>query len=207
MRKTNVGNKDEGFLAESKKEEICLRLDEVETAAKIHDEGMKTTQNKVDRLNDQVEYLTGLTESMGTRMESTLSFVEKVFTAQQKDYGLDGENGSGPAHVTVRRTRDSVGTNAPETMFTSSDLRGDSETPALARDQSVQVETEAESRHGGYVRIPFAGNGAEKPKEGRHSSGGDGGGSDSDESDDDHRRHRSDDESDSGHRRRSKGLI
>ena len=97
-------------------------------------------------------------------MESTLDFVEKVFTAQQKDYVLDGENGSGPAHVAERRTRDSVGTNAPETVFTSSDLRGDSETPALARDQSVQVETEAESRYGGYVRIPSAGNKAGKPK-------------------------------------------
>ena len=42
-------------------------------------------------------------------------------------------------------------------MFTSSDLRGDSETPALARDQSVQVETEVQPRYGGYVRIPFAG--------------------------------------------------
>ena len=103
-------------------------------------------------MNDQVEYLTGLTESMGTRMESTLDFVEKAFTAQQKDYVLDGENGSGPAHVTERRTRESVGTNAPETMFTSSDLRGDSETPALARDQSLQVETEVEPRYGGYVR-------------------------------------------------------
>ena len=80
----------------------------------------------VDRLNDQVEYLTGLTESMGTRMESTLDFVEKVFSAQQKDYVLDGENGTGPArkteqlparfHVSERRTRDSVGTNAPETI-------------------------------------------------------------------------------------------
>ena len=48
----------------------------------------------------------------------------KVLTAQQKDYVLDGENGSGPAHMTERRTRESVGTNAPETMFTSSDLRG-----------------------------------------------------------------------------------
>eukprot|EP01037_Dinobryon_pediforme_P019729 gene19729-20198_t len=162
MRKTNVDDKDEGFLAESKEEEICLRLDEVETSAKIHEEGIKTTQDKVDRLNDQVEYLTGLTESMGTRMESTLDFVEKAFTAQQKDYVLDGENGSGPAHVTERRTRD--------------------ETPALARDQSVQVETEVEPRYGGYVRIPFAGNKAGKPKKGRHSSGGDGGGSDSDES-------------------------
>ena len=170
MRKTNVDDKDEGSLAESKEEEICLRLDEVETAAKIHEEGIKTTQNKVDRLNDQVEYLTGLTESMGTRVESTLDFVEKVFSAQQKDYVLDGENGSGPAHMTERRTRESVGTNAPETMFTSSDLRGDSETPALARDQSVQVETEAESRYGGYVRIPFAGSKAGKPKKGRHSS-------------------------------------
>ena len=84
MRKTNVGNKDEGFLAESKKEEICLRLDEVETAAKIHDEGMKTTQNKVDRLNDQVEYLTGLTESMGTRMESTLDFVERFLLLNRR---------------------------------------------------------------------------------------------------------------------------
>jgi len=74
-------------------------------------------------------------------------------------------------------------------MFTSSDLRGDIETPALARDQSVQVETEAESRYGGYVRIPFAGKIAGKPKKGRHSSSGDGGGSDSDESDDDHRLH------------------
>ena len=27
MRKTNVDDKDEGFLAESKEEEICLRLD------------------------------------------------------------------------------------------------------------------------------------------------------------------------------------
>ena len=107
-------------------------------------------------------------------MESTLDFVEKVFTAQQKDYVLDSENGSSPAHgteqlparfhVSERRTRESVGTNAPETMFTSSDLRGDSETPALARDQSVQVETEVEPRYGGYVRIPFAGNRAGKPK-------------------------------------------
>ena len=139
MRKTNVDDKDEGFLAENNEEEICLRLDEVETAAKIHEEGIKTTQDKVDKLNDQVEYLTGLTESMGTRMESTLDFVEKVFTAQQKDYVLDGENGSGPAHVTERRTRESVGTNAPETMFTLNDLRGDSETPALARDQSLSL--------------------------------------------------------------------
>ena len=69
-------------------------LDEVETS-KIHEEGIKATQDKVDRLNDQVEYLTGLTESMGTRVESTLDFVEKVFSAQQKDYVLDGENGSG----------------------------------------------------------------------------------------------------------------
>ena len=96
MRKTNVDDKDEGFLAENKEEEICVRLDEVETSAKIHEEGIKATQDKVDRLNDQVEYLTGLTESM----ESTLDFVEKAFTAQQKDYVLDGENGSGPAHVT-----------------------------------------------------------------------------------------------------------
>ena len=217
MRKTNVDDKDEGYLAESKEEEICLRLDEVETAAKIHEEGIKATQNKVDRLNDQVEYLTGLTESMGTRMESTLDFVEKVFSAQQKDYVPDGESGTGPAreteqlparfHLSERRTRDSVGTNAPETMFTSSDLRGDGETPALARDQSVQVEAEVKSRYEGYVRAPFAGNRAGKPKKGRHGSGGDGGGSDSDESEDDHRRHRSDDESDSGHRRRSKGLT
>ena len=71
MRKTNVGNNDEGFLAESKEDEICLRLDEVETSAKIHEEGIKATQDKVDRLNDQVEYLTGLTESMGTRAPST----------------------------------------------------------------------------------------------------------------------------------------
>jgi len=115
---------------------------------------MKTTQTKVDRLNDQVEYLSGLTESMGTRGENTLDFVEKVFSAQQKDYVPDGENGSGPVRVTERRTRESVGTNAPETIFTSSDLRGDSETPALARDQSVQVETEVESRYEGYVRAP-----------------------------------------------------
>ena len=71
MRKTNVDDKDEGYLAESKEEENCLRLDEVETAAKIHEEGIKATQDKVDRLNDQVEYLTGLTESMGTRAPST----------------------------------------------------------------------------------------------------------------------------------------
>jgi len=84
MRKTNVDDKDEGFLAESKEEEICLRLDEVETSAKIHEEGIKTTQDKVDRLNDQVEYLTGLTESMGTRVESTLDFVEKIFPLSRK---------------------------------------------------------------------------------------------------------------------------
>ena len=94
MRKTNVDDKNEGLLAESKEDEICLRLDEVETSAKTHEEGIKATQDKVDRLNDQVEYLSGLTESMGTRMESTLDFVEKVFTAQQKDYVLDGEDGS-----------------------------------------------------------------------------------------------------------------
>ena len=81
MRKTNVDDKDEGSLTESKEEEICLRLDEVETAAKIHEEGIRSTQDKVDRLNDQVEYLTGLTERMGSRMESTLDFVEKIFTA------------------------------------------------------------------------------------------------------------------------------
>ena len=82
--------------------------------------------------------------------------------------------------MSERRTRESVRTNASETMFTSSDLRGDSETPALARDQSVQVETEVELRYGGYVRTLFAGNKTGKPKKGRHSSGGDGGGSDSD---------------------------
>ena len=63
---------------------------------------------------------------MGARVESTLDFVEKVFTAQQKDYVLDSENGSSPAHgteqlparfhVSERRTRDSVETNAPETI-------------------------------------------------------------------------------------------
>jgi len=67
MRKTNVDDKYEGSLAESKEDEICLRLDEVETSAEIHEKGIKVTQDMVDRLNDQVEYLTGLTESMGSQ--------------------------------------------------------------------------------------------------------------------------------------------
>ena len=62
MRRTSVEDKDEKFLFDNKEEEICLRLDEVEKSARIHEEGIRTTQDKVDKLNDQVQYLTGLTE-------------------------------------------------------------------------------------------------------------------------------------------------
>ena len=58
MRRTSVEDKDEKFLLE----EICLSLDEVDTSARIHEEEIRTTQDKVEKLNDQVQYLTGLTE-------------------------------------------------------------------------------------------------------------------------------------------------
>ena len=86
MRRTSVEDKDEKFLFDNKEEEICLRLDEVEKSARIHEEGIRTTQDKVDKLNDQVQYLTGLTEHEDPHKdphESTFEFVDKVFIAQQ----------------------------------------------------------------------------------------------------------------------------
>ena len=47
------------------------------------------------------------------------------------------------------RTRASGATKSPKTIITSSYLRGESETPELTRDRSMQVETEEASQYGG----------------------------------------------------------
>jgi len=45
-----------------------------------------------------------------------------------------------------------MGTNAPETMFTSADLRGVDIGSSLRRDQSIKVETDPSGPEKTYVR-------------------------------------------------------
>ena len=106
------------------------------------------------------------------------------------------------------RRRESTGTNAPETMFTSADLRGIDTGPNLRRVQAVKGEIDSSDPEKTFVRKAISRTKAKKSGKSKRKGGGDsdGGDDDSDNSDDKRRKGRSDD-SDSEGERRKKGLT
>ena len=131
-----------------------------------------------------------------------MAFVLEVMEVKEVPVGAG-------ASLKQGRRRESTGTNAPETMFTSADLRGVDDTGSnLRRVQAVKNEMDASGPEKTYVRETLSRTKAKKSAKSKRKSGGDsdGGDDDSDNSDDKRRKGRSDD-SDSEGERRKKGLT
>ena len=126
----------------AKREELSRRLEQVENLVQVQVSDVQTNNNdiklineKIDRCAEVTEYLGEQVSELGVALEAVAGMFGRTNCSEDEEESCmsttrgDGlRTGEVPvgagASLKQGRRRESTGTNAPETMFTSADLRG-----------------------------------------------------------------------------------
>jgi len=227
MRKSNMDTKIDESLSEVKLAEVTSRLDQVESSTELQGELLDNTRAAVDSLYEKVERFERVSEDLQLGVYMTTQALEKLTKkgvvsenseADEEDnpesegrklFSLEKDKGPLSTRMAARRVRESIGTNPPETVFSSADLRGE-DTESKGQDQGVQVGMIPSPSHLGvrFLEPSSTMGSIATPKMSKKyvMSGGD---DDPDDPDDDRKKRRKDEDSDEDDhdQRKKKGLT